>query len=123
MFADDSGDLVVALGVLHQAGTRSEWERAVREVVRVTSVGGLLLHAAWSPGTHPEGVPLEPVPGDANVFVGFHSGRHYLLDQASHDEAMATHGFVPVAPTEEVRVETERGERVTINGLYRHVLI
>ncbi len=118
-FDDDFFQLVVALGVFHQAESRAEWEAAVREAGRVLAAGGLLLHAAWCPRTQPDGRPLEEVPGQDSVYLGPHSGRHYLLDAQAHDVEMEALGFPPEVPAEEVRVATERGERVTINGLYR----
>lgn len=112
-------DLVAALGVLHQAGSGDEWRRAIGEVCRVLKNGGRFLYAGWSPASRPEGVPLQAVAGEPDVFLGFHTGRHYLLDAASLDAALASFGLTPEEPTAEVRVETERGERVTVNGLYR----
>lgn len=120
-FEAGSFDLVVALGVLHQAESRAEWESAVRELSRVLVVGGVLLHAAWCPETRPEGVPLTGVPGEKDIFLGPHSGRHFLLDAGAHDAEMVVRGFAAVAPSEVVRVETERGQRITINGVYRRV--
>lgn len=121
LFPEGRFDLVLTLGVLHQAKSRGEWEAAVSEVSRVLAPGGLLLHASWSPSARPEGVPLQVVPDEENVFSGFHSGRHYLLEAPEHDEALSRHGLVPAVPTEVVRRPTEKGERVTINGLYRRV--
>ena len=119
MFTDSTFDLVLALGVLHQAATRSEWDRTVREVGRVLAPDGLLLHAGWSPRSRPEGSSLEPVAGRPDVYRGFHSGHHLLLEADALDAALAAHGLNPAVETTEVRVETERGERITINGLYR----
>lgn len=116
---DASFRLVVALGVFHQASSRALWECAIAETRRVLEPGGLLLFAGWSPRSRPEGKPLVPEPGEEDVYLGFHSGAHYLLGAAEHDSALAEHGLVPETATEEVRVETERGERVTVNGLYR----
>ena len=53
------------------------------------------------------------------MYVGFHSGRHYLVGARDLDRELAGAGFTPEVPTEEVRVELENGERVTVNGLYR----
>jgi SAM-dependent methyltransferase len=122
-FPDGYFDLVVALGVLHQAGTAEGWKRAASEVSRVLVMGGLLLVASRSPRSRPEGRSLLEVPGEDAVFVGSHTGHHYLLEAAAHDAALSAYGLIPEVPTQEVRVETERGERVTINGLYRRVKI
>jgi SAM-dependent methyltransferase len=113
--------LLVALGVFHQAGSAEQWERAIAEASRVLAPDGLLLFAGWSPRSRPEGEALIEVPGEENVYLGFHSGARYLLEAAGHDAALASHGLVPAIPTEEIRVEMDRGERVTINALYRRV--
>lgn len=112
-------DLVVALGVFHQATSRAQWDRALSEAARVLRVGARLIVAVWSPRSRPEGVPLVPAPGEPDVFVGFRSGRHCLLDARSLDAAMAGVGLIPETPTVEVEVATDEGVRVTVNGLYR----
>jgi len=117
--SDVSVDLVVALGILHQAGSRIQWLRAVTEIARVLRDGGLFLCAVWSPRTRPDGQPLEKVPDEEHVYLGFHSGRHFLLEADDLDSEMARHGLMVAAPTEVVEVDTETGLRVTINGLYR----
>ncbi len=119
--SDGSVNMVVALGVLHQAGSRIQWLRAVTEIARVLRDGGLFLCAVWSPRTRPDGRPLEEVPDEEDVYLGFHSGRHFLLEADDLDSELARHGFVVAAPTEVVEVDTETGLRVTINGLYRRV--
>jgi SAM-dependent methyltransferase len=118
-FPDASFDLVVALGVLHQAQSGAQWKRAVAEVARLLVRGGRLLYAGWSPLSRPDGVPLEAVPGEPGMYLGFHTGRHYLVGARDLDTELAGAGFTPEVPTEEVRVALENGERVTVNGLYR----
>jgi len=117
--SDGSVDLVVALGVLHQAGSRIKWQRAVTEIGRALRDGGLLLSAVWSPRSRPDGQPLQEVADEEHVYIGFHSGRHFLLEADDLDSEMAQHGLMVAAPTEVVEVDTETGLRVTINGLYR----
>jgi len=114
-------DLVVALGVLHLAGSRIEWQQAVSEISRVLRDGGILLCAVWSPRSRPAGQPLQAVSDEDHVYLGFHAGRHYLLEADELDLEMARHGLVAAGAPEVVEVETERGMRVTINGQYRRV--
>lgn len=114
-----SFDLVVALGVFHQARCRAQWNGALRETARVAREGARVLVAVWSPRSRPEGVPLVPVSGESDVFVGFRSGRHYLLGAEDLDSAMGRVGLYPHVRTEEVEVPTDAGMRVTVNGLYR----
>jgi AmmeMemoRadiSam system protein A len=117
-FADGSVSLVVALGVLHQADSDEQWIRTIEEISRVLRAGGVLLLAAWSPRSRPDGEPVRKVVGEDHVYEGFHSGRHYLVESPPLDAALASVGLLPAVPTDEVEVETERGRRVTINGLY-----
>lgn len=119
IFEDETFDLVLALGILHQAGSGREWRSAISEVARLLKIGGGLLVAAWGPRSRPDGAVLEPVPGRPNVYEGFHSGRHYLVDAGTLDDELAARHLLPVTPTREVEVEMGDGCRVTINGLYR----
>jgi SAM-dependent methyltransferase len=118
-FADASVHVLVALGVLHQAATESQWTGAIEEMKRCVAPGGRLLVAVWSPRSRPHGESVRLVAGEKHVYEGFHSGTHYLVEAPQLDSALASAGFVPVVPTREVVVENEKGWRVTINALYR----
>ena len=118
-FADATVHVLIALGVLHQAVSESQWTEAIREMSRCAVPGGVLLVAAWSPRSRPHGESVRRVAGEGHVYEGFHSGTHYLVEAQVLDSALASAGFATLAPTEEVLVETEKGWRVTINGLYR----
>ena len=118
-FADASVHVLVALGVLHQAATESQWTGAIREMSRCVAPGGRLLVAVWSPRSRPHGESVRLVAGEKHLYEGFHSGTHYLVEAPLLDSALASAGFVPVVPTREVVVETDEGWRVTINALYR----
>jgi SAM-dependent methyltransferase len=117
-FADASVHVLVALGVLHQATSESQWIGAIREMSRCAAPGAMLLLAVWSPRSRPHGESIRRVPGQEHVYEGFHSGTHYLVEAPLLDSALASAGFTPIVPTEEVLVETEKGWRITINGLY-----
>ena len=118
-FADASVHVLVALGVLHQAATESQWTGAIREMSRCVAPGGQLLVAVWSPRSRPHGESIRRVAGGQHLYEGFHTGTHYLVEAPLLDSALSSAGFVPVEPTQEVVVETEKGWRVTINALYR----
>lgn len=118
-FADDTFDLVVALGVYHNAGSRQAWDRSVAETARVLARGGLLLTSDFSPRSEPRGEPLRRLGDSSHRYEGFASGPLFLLEAAALDREMARHGLFPAAPTEAVRVPTDEGHRVTVNGLYR----
>jgi SAM-dependent methyltransferase len=118
-YADASVHLLVALGVLHQATSASQWIGAIREMSRCAAPGAMLLVAVWSPRSRPHGESIRRVAGEEHVYEGFHSGTHYLVESPLLDSALASAGFAPVVPTEEVLVQAEKGWRITINGLYR----
>ncbi len=116
--ADQSFDLVVAIGVLHSAGSRMEWEATLGEVFRVLHPGGKFLVANHTDATDLDGRGLTRVPGDDPIFERT-SGRSFLVSAEVLDKEMARQGFERLLPTETVRRETDSGGvRVTANGLY-----
>lgn len=117
-FGDHSFDLVVALGVYHSAGSMAEWERAVAETARVLKAHGRVLVNSFTPEVDLTGEGVRPVAGEPGVYEGVAGARGVLLDANALDAGMARHGLLPVVPSETVRVETERGRRVSVNALY-----
>jgi SAM-dependent methyltransferase len=117
-FADESFDLVVALGIYHNARSREEWEVALGETVRVLKPGGRLLVNHFTPEVDLTGEGVRPVAGEPDVFDGFPGGRTVLLYQRDLDAALALHGMLPEVPSQTVRGRSERGWRVSVNGLY-----
>lgn len=114
-------DLVLALGVLQDLPDEATTRRAIHLAARTLRPGGRMLVANFGPDSRPSGVPLEPVPGHAHVYLGFAKGerRMTLPDAATLDAWFAAEGLEPEVPTETARTATERGERVTLNGRYR----
>jgi SAM-dependent methyltransferase len=111
--------LVVALGVHHNAGSRAEWERAADETARVLAPGGRLLLNQFTPEVDLTGEGVRAVPGEPGVYDGFPGGRAVLLDARELDAAWAERGLYPEVESETVRVELEPGRRVSVNALYR----
>lgn len=111
-------DLVVALGVYHSAASMTEWDRAVAETARVLKPRGRVLVNHFTPEVQLTGEGVCPIAGEPNVYEGLADGRSVLLDAAALDAAMARHGLLPALPSDTVRVETERGWRVSVNSLY-----
>lgn len=119
-FADGSFQLVVALGVYHNAQSREQWDAALAESARVLAPWGRLLTSNFSPRTDPDGDGrVKAVVGSPGVYAGLRSGLHILCEAAEIDADMRRHGLLPVAETETVVVALERGARVTVNGLYQ----
>jgi SAM-dependent methyltransferase len=115
-----SVDLLVALGIFHQAHRRADWEQALDEAARVVRSGGLALVSVFTPETDLTGEGTRAVPGEPHVYEGFPGGdRLVLVDAATLDSEMARPGWTPEAPTRTVRRELAPGRRVSANGLYR----
>lgn len=117
--ADGSFDLVVALGIYHCAESRSEWDRALAESVRILAPGGKLLVSVFTPETDLTGRGTHPVAGEPHVYEGFDTGgRHFLVNAEELDREMARYGLLAVEPTRTARPKVEVGRRVSANGLY-----
>lgn len=118
---DESVDLIVALGIYHQAVDDADWHRAADESVRVLRRGGLWLIAHFAPGTGPVGAPFARAAGAAYVHDGGAQGPLCLLEPGELDRELARRGVHPVEPTECVEREDNGRWRRTVNGLYGRV--
>lgn len=119
-FADDSFDLVVSLGVLHNATNWGEWERAVAETARVLCPGGRLLISQFTPETDLTGGGVRPMPGEPHLYEGLPGGPAILLESSVLDAEIARFGLTPEVPTTIGRTATgETTRRISANALYR----
>ncbi len=118
-FGDGSFDLVVSLGVLHNAQSWPEWERAASETARVLRTGGRLLLSEFTPETDLTGSGVHPVTTEKHVYEGLPGGRAVLLDPAALDAELARFGLEPETPTSIGRTTMGETRRVSANGLYR----
>lgn len=116
---DGSFDLVVSLGVFHNARSWSEWERAAAETARVLRSGGRLLVSQFTPETDLTGSGVRPVAGERHLYEGLPGGRAVLLDPATLDAELGRFGFEPELPTSIGRTVTGETRRASANGLYR----
>lgn len=117
-FDANSFQLVVALGVYHNAQNLQHLHRAVEETARILASEGQLLVANFSPESAPNGTRVSPVPGAPHMYEGFSSGPLLLLAAETLDAKMMSHGLIPIVATETVTVKTDIGQRVTVNALY-----
>ena len=117
-FETASFDLVVALGIYHNARSRDEWERALSETSRVLVAGGHLLVNHFTPEVDLTGDGVRPVPGHPDVYDGFPGGHVVLFRADELDAAMERHGLTPAEPSRTVTALTDRGRRVSVNALY-----
>lgn len=118
-YRDRSFDLVLSLGLLHNATSWEEWQRAAAETARVLKKGGRLLLAQFTPRTDLTGEGVTPVPDEPHVYDGFPGGRAVLLEPDDLDLHLAELGLRPETPTGTGETELEQGRRVSANGLYR----
>ena len=116
---DASFDLVVALGIYHNAGSAAEWHAALAETARVLKPGGRALVSVFTPETDLEGQGKTPVPGVPHLYERPDGRRLYLVDPASLDRDMASHGLDPLEPTTLAEGRVDIGRRVSANGLFR----
>jgi len=121
---DESFDLVVALGVLHCAASRTEWDAALSEAHRVLRPGGRFLVSNHTDAFRlPGDTPLVRRPGPDPIFER-RSGASFLIDAETLDREMERHGFVRLEETETKRIPTDGGGlRVTANGLYARAIV
>jgi len=116
---DASFDLVVALGIYHNARGAEEWHRALAETARVLKRGGRALVSTFTPDTDLEGQGKRPVPGVPHLYERPGGRVLYLVDPATLDRDMARYGLEPLAPTVTAEGRVDVGRRVSVNGLYR----
>jgi len=111
VFASESFDVVVALGIYQQAQDVEEWHRAVAQTARVLRPQGQLLVQHFAVGSQPWPQPLRPVL--PSVFEGSPPDgpprRFVLLEEATLDAWMAQQGLLPETPTRTTTRATEEG--------------
>lgn len=118
-FDDGFFDMIVALGVYHNARDRGEWDRTLAESARVLRESGLVLVANFSPRCDPDGKGMHPVGGEPDVYIGFGGERLILMEAGELDAEMSRRGLTAEEPSRTVTRETEKGVRVVVNALYR----
>lgn len=116
---DGAFELVVSLGLLHNAEDWSEWRRAAAETARVLASGGRLIVAHFTPETDLTGEGVRPVPGETHLYEGLPGGPGILLTPEELDDALAGVGLRPEVPTSTGETILDPGRRVSANGLYR----
>jgi SAM-dependent methyltransferase len=116
--ADGSFDLVVALGIYHNARSAEEWQAALAETARVLKPRGRALVSVFTPETDLEGKGKTPVPGVPHLYERPDGRRMYMVDPGTLDRDMAVHGLEPLEPTALAEGKVEVGRRVSANALY-----
>ncbi|NOY59561.1 MAG: class I SAM-dependent methyltransferase [Calditrichaeota bacterium] len=117
--ADDFFDLLLALGIYHNAHSEGEFRTTLRETARVTTTGGLALVANFAPGFAPEFQELKKIENSKFVYEHSANGNMCLLTADELDAEMEAVGFYPLEKSETVHHESETGRRVTVNALYK----
>jgi SAM-dependent methyltransferase len=112
-------DLVVALGIYHNARSAEEWDRTLAETSRVLKAGGRALVSTFTPDTDLEGQGKRPVPNVPHLYERPDGRLLYLVDPGTLDRDMARHGLEPIEPTVTAEGKVDVGRRVSANGLYR----
>jgi SAM-dependent methyltransferase len=118
---DAAYDLVVALGIYHNARSGEEWQATLAETARVLAPGGRCLVSVFTPETDLEGEGKTAVPGVPHLYERPGGRLLYLVDPATLDADMARQGLEPIEPTALAEGRVPVGRRVSVNGLYRKV--
>jgi SAM-dependent methyltransferase len=118
-FETGAFDLVVALGIYHEATDMGEWHRALAETARVLAPGGRVLVQQFSPRSDPTGQGIRCLADHVVEVLGPRPRRMVLLEPEELDALVAGHGFTPLAPTTATRRPTDLGGHwVNVHGLY-----
>lgn len=116
--ADDYFDLVLALGIYHNAQSEDEFRKALRETARVTKRNGIALVANFAPGFAPQFQELRKVENSRFLYENPTHGNMCLLTADELDREMASVGFFPKEPSATVQRTTQTDRRVTVNAIY-----
>jgi len=111
-----SFDLIVALGIYHQARSDSELIQSVGETRRALRADGVLLVSIFSTEMLPSG--SERVPGERFFYATPTGGRVCRLSEHELTALFAAAGLALRRPVEIRRAAMETGERVTHVGLF-----
>jgi ubiquinone/menaquinone biosynthesis C-methylase UbiE len=113
---NNSFDLIIALGILHNAQSEDEFNKSLSESQRILKLDGKLLVANFSPGTNLPNMNL--VKESGHIWNDKRHGNLYLLTATELDEKMKEFVFFPVTKTVTVEKLLVDGKRVTVNALY-----
>jgi len=109
-------DLIIALGIYHNAQGDEEFENAISESHRILKRGGKLLMATFAPGTVLPDMKLSKI--SKHIWKDENHGNLYLLTGTELDRKLKEFYFSPVTKTATVEKSLEKGRRITVNALY-----
>ena len=112
-------DLVIALGLYHNAESQKMFRKAIQESARVLKAGGRILVANFAPGVSLEHLDLEKEKHSKHMWKDKTHGKLCLLTGDELDFEMKRIMLFPVTKTQTVVKQLERGKRVTVNALYK----
>ncbi len=116
--ANDFFDLVLALGIYHNAQSEEEFRTTLNEAARITKAGGLVLVANFAPGFAPQFQELKKIKNSQFLYSNPPNGNMCLLTAEQLDKEMGQVGFIPHEKSKTVQRNSETGKRVTVNALY-----
>lgn len=118
IFPSENFDLIIAIGIYHNAINMSHWQKTIKESNRVLKKGGQVLISSISPKSKIRGREFVPVKNKKHIYEGVSSGRLLLLTAEEIEKKMTSLGFLPVVPAKISKTKTDRGIRVMINSHY-----
>lgn len=118
-FQTETFDLVVALGIYHEAEDMAGWHCALGETARILRRGGRLLVQQFSPRSDPAGQGVRRLAAHVFLVAGPQPRRMVLLEPDELDALVAGHGFAPLEPSRSTTRPTDLGGHwVNVHGLY-----
>jgi SAM-dependent methyltransferase len=112
-------DLIVALGIYHNATSMNMMKKAVSESARILKKDGRLLVANFAPGTQLENFNLVKNESMDWLWTDKKKGILCLLTGDELDLLMNNTSLFPVSKTQTVIKQLENAKRVTVNALYK----
>ncbi|MBD3374200.1 methyltransferase domain-containing protein [candidate division KSB1 bacterium] len=112
-------DIILALGLYHNAQSEEQLRVALKESSRILKPHGWLYSSSFMPGTVLRGQRLDPVPGHSFLYFGVDGDRACLLNAEQWDREMAKAGLFKSLPHEVAKGESDRSLRISLYSFYQ----
>lgn len=117
--SDNFFDVILALGLYHNAQSEEQLRAALKESSRILKPHGWLYSSSFMPGTVLRGQRLDPVPGHSFLYFGVDGDRACLLNAEQWDREMAKVGLFKSLPHAIVKGESDHSSRISLYSFYQ----
>lgn len=118
---DDCFDLIVALGIYHNATSEILFRKAIKESARVLRKDGWLLVANFAPGTQLGLSDWIKEKGANYLWSNKEQGKLCLLTGEELDTEMKKVSLIPVTKTASIKKQLNNEKRITVKTLYEKI--